>query len=169
MSLVTYFASKENEALKVAEDSNYMPKGMEVLESEARAKTKESLEEYFDFVADLERKDWFVQYLNSIVETYDPHTFYFAPEEKDRFDMDMSGKFEGIGARLQKRKDQTKIVEIISGGPVWRDQRIEVGDEIIKVGQSGEDPVDIVGMRLDDAIKLIKGPKGSLVDLTVKK
>ncbi len=169
VSLGTYYASKENEALKVAEDSNYTPKGMEVLESEARAKTKESLEEYFDFVADLERKDWFVQYLNSIVETYDPHTFYFAPEEKDRFDMDMSGKFEGIGARLQKRKDQTKIVEIISGGPVWRDQRIEVGDEIIKVGQSGEDPVDIVGMRLDDAIKLIKGPKGSLVDLTVKK
>ena len=83
--------------------------------------------------------------------------------------MDMSGKFEGIGARLQKRKDQTKIVEIISGGPVWRDQNIEVGDEIIKVGQSGEDPVDIVGMRLGDAIKLIKGPKGSLVDLTVKK
>ena len=169
VSLGTYYASKENEALKVAEDSNYTPKGMEVLESEARAKTKESLEEYFDFVADLERKDWFVQYLNSIVETYDPHTFYFAPEEKDRFDMDMSGKFEGIGARLQKRKDQTKIVEIISGGPVWRDQRIEVGDEIIKVGQSGEDPVAIVGMRLDDAIKLIKGPKGSLVDLTVKK
>ena len=169
VSLGTYFASRENEALKATEDTAYTPKDVIVLESEARAKTKESLEEYFDFVADLERKDWFVQYLNSIVETYDPHTFYFAPEEKDRFDMDMSGKFEGIGARLQKRKDQTKIVEIISGGPVWRDQNIEVGDEIIKVGQSGEDPVDIVGMRLDDAIKLIKGPKGSLVDLTVKK
>ena len=81
----------------------------------------------------------------------------------------MSGSFEGIGARLQKRKDQTKIVEVISGGPVWRDQKIEVGDEILKVGQEGEDPVDIVGMRLDDAIEFIKGPKGSVVNLTVKK
>ncbi|HUH47132.1 MAG TPA: carboxy terminal-processing peptidase, partial [Arenibacter sp.] len=68
-----------------------------------------------------------------------------------------------------KKRDQTKIVEVISGGPVWRDQRLEVGDEIIKVGQDGEPPVDIVGMRLDDAIKFIKGPKGSVVDLTIKK
>lgn len=70
---------------------------------------------------------------------------------------------------MQKRKDQTKIVEVISGGPVWRDQRIEVGDEILKVGQDGELPVDIVGMPLDDAIKLIKGTKGSIVDLTIRK
>src|SRR5690606_20009071 len=88
---------------------------------------------------------------------------------KEKFDTSMSGKFEGIGARLQKKKDQTKIVEIISGGPVWRDQQLEVGDEILKVGQDGETPVDIVGMRLDDAIKFIKGPKGTIVDLTVRK
>jgi len=81
----------------------------------------------------------------------------------------MSGKFEGIGARLQKKPEGAKIVEIISGGPVWRDQTLEVGDEILKVGQQGEEPIDIVGMRLDDAIKLIKGPKGTTVDLTVRK
>ncbi|MEQ8216832.1 MAG: carboxy terminal-processing peptidase [Arenibacter sp.] len=138
-------------------------------EKAARESTKNTLDDYFDFVDDLERKDWFVQYLNTIVEVFDPHTFYFAPDDKEKFDTSMSGKFEGIGARLQKKKDQTKIVEIISGGPVWRDQQLEVGDEILKVGQNGEAPVDIVGMRLDDAIKFIKGPKGTVVDLTVRK
>lgn len=138
-------------------------------EKAARESTKNTLDDYFDFVDDLERKDWFVQYLNTIVEVFDPHTFYFAPDDKEKFDTSMSGKFEGIGARLQKKKDQTKIVEIISGGPVWRDQQLEVGDEILKVGQNGETPVDIVGMRLDDAIKFIKGPKGTVVDLTVRK
>lgn len=138
-------------------------------EKEAREDTAKTLDEFFEFVADLERKDWFVQYLNTIVEEFDPHTFYFAPEEKEKFDTRMSGKFEGIGARLQKRTEGIKIVEIISGGPVWRDKKIEVGDEILKVGQDGEAPISIVGMRLDDAIKLIKGAKGTIVDLTIRK
>jgi carboxyl-terminal processing protease len=138
-------------------------------EKEAREVTKNTLDEFFDFVDDLERKDWFVQYLNTIVEEFDPHTFYFAPEEKERFDIGMSGKFEGIGARLQKKPEGAKIVEIISGGPVWREQSLEVGDQILKVGQDGEEPINIVGMRLEDAIKLIKGPEGTVVDLTVRK
>ncbi|MBU2995461.1 carboxy terminal-processing peptidase [Cellulophaga baltica] len=139
-------------------------------EEEARKDTGKTLDEFFSFVDDLDRKDWFVQYINTIVEEFDPHTFYFAPEEKEKFDTRMSGKFEGIGARLQKRTEGIKIVEIISGGPVWRDQQIEVGDEILKVGQhDGEPPVSIVGMRLDDAIKLIKGAKGTIVDLTMRK
>lgn len=135
----------------------------------SRESTKKTLDEFFDFVDDLQREDWFVQYINTIVDEFDPHTFYFAPEEKEKFDTSMSGKFEGIGARLQKKATGAKIVDIISGGPVWRDQRLEVGDEIIKVGQNGEEPVDIVGMRLDDAIKMIKGPEGTVVDLTIRK
>ncbi|WP_222981711.1 carboxy terminal-processing peptidase [Flagellimonas meishanensis] len=138
-------------------------------EEEARENTKNTLDEFFDFVDDLERKDWFVQYINTIVEEFDPHTFYFAPDDKEKFDIGMSGKFEGIGARLQKKPEGARIVEIISGGPVWREQTLEVGDEILKVGQEGEEPIDIVGMRLDDAIKLIKGPKGTVVNLTVRK
>ncbi|MET1258968.1 carboxy terminal-processing peptidase [Flagellimonas sp. DF-77] len=139
------------------------------VEQAARETTKKTLDDFFDFVDDLERKDWFVQYINTIVDEFDPHTFYFAPEEKDKFDISMSGKFEGIGARLQKKPEGAKVVEIISGGPVWREKSLEVGDEILKVGQEGEEPIDIVGMRLDDAIKLIKGPKGTIVDLTVRK
>lgn len=139
------------------------------IEVAARETTKNTLDEFFDFIDDLERKDWFVQYINTIVDEFDPHTFYFAPDDKDKFDISMSGKFEGIGARLQKKPEGAKIVEVISGGPVWRAQSLEVGDEILKVGQDGEEPIDIVGMRLDDAIKLIKGPKGTIVDLTVRR
>ncbi|HDZ15256.1 hypothetical protein LCGC14_0628560 [marine sediment metagenome] len=135
----------------------------------SRESTRKTLDEFFDFVSDLERKDWFVQYINTIVDEFDPHTYYFAPDDKEKFDVSMSGKFEGIGARLQKKPEGAKIVDIISGGPVWRDGQLEVGDEILKVGQEGEEPINIVGMRLDDAIKLIKGAKGTTVDLTVRK
>tara|TARA_R110002051_G_scaffold181460_1_gene251003 strand:- start:86932 stop:89115 length:2184 start_codon:yes stop_codon:yes gene_type:complete len=167
-------STSENDAafetsLEGTNEANKKPLTKKEAEKEAREDTGKTLDEFFDFVADLERKDWFVQYLNTIVEEFDPHTFYFAPEEKEKFDTRMSGKFEGIGARLQKRNEGIKIVEIISGGPVWRDKQIEVGDEILKVGQKGEAPVSIVGMRLDDAIKLIKGAKGTVVDLTMRK
>lgn len=165
----TYDGRLENEQQKKEEDPAYTLKSDSEIEEEARANTRTTLDEFFDFVDDLERKDWFVQYINTIVDEFDPHTYYFAPTDRDRFDISMSGKFEGIGARLQKKPNGAKIVEIISGGPVWRDQQLEVGDEIIKVGQEGEQPVDIVGMRLDDAIQLIKGPKGTIVDLTVRK
>ncbi len=151
-------------------NESFKKKSRVEIEAEAREATRKSFEEYFDFTADLEQKDYFSVYINAIVEEFDPHTFYFAPQDKDRFDTAMKGSFEGIGARLQKRMDNTKIVDIISGGPVWRQNKIEVGDIILKVRQEDEEEaVNIVGMRLDDAIKLIKGPKGSKVILTMKK
>ena len=159
-------AAVETTSEKVVEEKPMSPKEAEV---SSRESTRKTLDEFFEFVDDLERKDWFVQYINTIVDEFDPHTFYFAPDDKEKFDMSMSGKFEGIGARLQKKPEGAKIVDIISGGPVWRDGQLEVGDEILKVGQEGEEPINIVGMRLDDAIKLIKGPKGTIVELTVRK
>ena len=165
----TYDSKIKDEEQNEKNEEGYVRKSSDELEIEARESTKQTLDEFFDFIDDLERKDWFVQYINTIVDEFDPHTYYFAPDDKDKFDISMSGKFEGIGARLQKKPEGAKIVEIISGGPVWRDRKLEVGDEILKVGQDGEVPVNIVGMRLDDAIKLIKGPKGTTVDLTVRK
>ncbi len=159
----------DNKDLEVTDEHDHAAHTPKEAEIESRKSTETTLDEFFDFVNDLERKDWFVQYINTIVDEFDPHTYYFAPEEKEKFDTSMSGKFEGIGARLQKKSEGAKIVEIISGGPVWRDQRLEVGDEIIKVGQNGQEPINIVGMRLDDAIKLIKGAQGTIVDLTVRK
>lgn len=140
------------------------------LEKEARATTLKSLNELYDFIDERQQQDWFAVYINAIVEEFDPHTFYFAPEDKDRFDVAMSGNFEGIGARLQKKMDVITINEIISGGPAWRQNELEVGDQILKVKQDNDEPaVNVVGMRLDDAVKLIKGPKGTNVILTLKK
>jgi len=146
------------------------PKSLEELEKEARKSSEISLDDYFNFADDLERKDYFAIFLTIIVEEFDPHTNYFAPPDRDRFDLRMSGKLEGIGARLQKKNDYIKIIEIISGGPTWRGEHLEVGDLIMKVRQEDEkEPVSVVGMRLDDAVKLIKGPKGTKVTLTVKR
>jgi len=146
-------------------------KSLAQMEIEAREETLKSIDMYFnDFIDDMERKHWFGIYVNAIVSEFDPHTAYYAPNERDIFDQRMSGKLEGIGARLQKRMGNTKIIELISGGPAWRGKELEAGDLIIKVRQQNEkESVNIVGMRLDDAIKLIKGPKGTDVTLTVKK
>jgi carboxyl-terminal processing protease len=168
-ALERFTFKKEEELNKVEKDSTYVPLSDSEIEKDARQKIKENMKFFFEGYNDLERKDWFSVYINSIVVQFDPHTFYLAPSDKDRFDASMSGKFEGIGARLQKRNQEVKIVEIISGGPVWRDELIEVGDIILKVGQPNEEPVDISGMRLDDSILLIKGPKGTQVILTIKR
>ncbi len=139
------------------------------LEEEARESTLKSLDEYFDLIQDLEHKDWFSMYVNTIVERFDPHTFYFAPEDKEKFDESMSGSIEGIGAVLRKKNDITEITELLPGGPAWRGKELEQGDLILKVAQGNEDPVDVVGMRLENVVKQIKGKKGTVVNLTVKK
>lgn len=144
-------------------------KSFDELEKETRDSSLKSLDEYFGFIKDLTRKDYFSVYLNSITASFDPHTNYLAPEDKERFDVSMSGKLEGIGARLQKKNDYTEISELISGGPAWRGKQLEAGDIVIKVGQGNQEPIDVVGMRLDDVVKKIKGTKGTEVRLTVKK
>ena len=171
LSTLSVLYDKVQEAEKKEEEStaDYVSPSWVILEEEARTTTRENMEDYFDLMNDLERKDWFDIYLNAFVLQFDPHTNYFNPDDKDRFDMNMSGKFEGIGARLSKRDQAIKVVDIIVGGPLWRDQLMEVGDEIQLVRQEEGDAVDIRSMRLDDAIKLIKGPKGSTVQLTIKK
>ena len=148
---------------------NEKPKTFAELEKITRESSLKSLDEYFVFMKDLNREDWFSIYLNSITARFDPHTSYMAPEDKERFDVSISGKFEGIGARLQKKNDYTEITELISGGPAWGGKQLEAGDVILKVAQGNAEPVDIVGMRVDDVVKKIKGPKGSEVRLTVKK
>lgn len=168
-TLDRFVSKKEEEIYKKKIDSSYQIKSDMILENESRASTLQNINDYFDWMDELERKDTFNAFVNSVVNEFDPHTQYFAPQDKELFDTSMSGKFEGIGARLQKKNEQVKIVEIILGGPVWRDNSLEPGDQILYVAQPNEDPVEISGMRLDDSIKLIKGPKGTNVILTVKR
>ena len=170
LSTLDAFASKKeiNED-KIDQEENQL-KSDEEIEKESRSSIKENLKDFFQFNSELERTDWFSLYLNSIVTQYDPHTTYLAPEAKEVFDQNISGKFQGIGARLSKRKQQVEIVEVIIGGPVWRDKLLNVGDIIISVAQSkDEEPTEISLMKLSDATDLIKGEKGTNVYLTVKR
>ena len=151
-------------------DKNFKSRTHSEIEIEARESILKTMKENFSVLEDIRRQDWLSVYINAIAEEFDPHTFYFAPSDKDRFDAQMTGKYEGIGARLQKRMDEITITELISGGSAWRQDKLEVGDAIIKVRQENEEEaISVVGMRLDDAVKLIKGPKGSNVILTLKK
>lgn len=139
------------------------------LEIEARESTLKNLNEYFEVIGELTRADWMSVYINSILEQFDPHTSYFAPEIKEKFDESMRGSMEGIGAQLSKKNDYVEITEIIAGGPAWKDGQLESGDIILKVAQGNEEPIEIAGKRLDNVVKLIKGKKGTTVNLTVKK
>lgn len=154
---------------KKKEDENYVVKSFDELEKEARESTLESMNDLYERIDELTYSDWFSTYINCIAEEFDPHTSYFDPTVKKRFDISMAGKLEGIGARLQKKNDYTSVSELISGGPAWKQGELEVGDLILKVAQGNSEPLDIVGMRLDDAIEYIKGEKGTEVKLTVKK
>ncbi|MFD0993402.1 carboxy terminal-processing peptidase [Tenacibaculum geojense] len=154
---------------KKKKDKKAKQKSFKELEVEAREKVLQNMNDLYVRIEELENSDWYSTFLNSVVSAFDPHTTYMSPRIKSRFDQDMSGKLEGIGARLQKDGIYTKIVELISGGPAWKQGDLEEGDIILKVAQGDEEPLDIVGMRLDDAIKFIKGKKGTEVRLTVKK
>tara|TARA_B100001094_G_scaffold47745_1_gene43066 strand:+ start:2653 stop:4782 length:2130 start_codon:yes stop_codon:yes gene_type:complete len=168
-ALDIYDIKVSDQKLNLKNDENYVEKSKKVIIEESVDLVNKSMSNMFDLMNDLQRKDWFSRYLNSFVIQLDPHTYYFKPEDKTRFDMTISGKFNGIGARLSKQEGGIKIVDIILGGPLWKDKKIEIGDEIIKVGQKNQKPVDVIGMRLEDAIKLIKGPKDTEVSLTVRK
>ena len=172
LSTLDGFATKKivQEEKGSLDDSEKELKSDIELEIESRNAILENLKDFFNFNDDLERKDWFSIYLNSIVNQFDPHTVYLAPQAKDVFDQNISGRFQGIGARLLKKNQQVEIAEIIIGGPVWRDKLLNVGDLILGVSQNpDEEPVDISIMKLSDAVDLIKGEKGTKVYLMVKR
>jgi len=157
------------EADKLKSDTKFKKSSFKTLEAKARKEVLKNMEELYLRIEELEHSDWFSTFLNSVVHSFDPHSTYMAPNVKEKFDVDMSGKIEGIGARLQKKGIYTHVFEVVSGGPAWKQGELEAGDIILKVAQAEEDPLEIVGMRLDDAIKFIKGKKGTEVRLTVKK
>jgi len=171
-SIETYNDLLEEQENELEDNPSHKTKSNIEIELEARESTLKTLNEMYDFYEDITRSDWFSFYINSFVEQYDPHTIYYNPEAKDRFDVDMSGNYAGIGARLSKKFDKIEVVEIISGGPAWRQNLLEVGDIILKVRQNDQDESEstsILGMPISDAVKLIKGPKGTNVILTIKK
>ncbi|CAM1348246.1 carboxy terminal-processing peptidase [Tenacibaculum insulae] len=161
--------AEELQDKKAEKEANFKKETFSELEKKARKNVLKDMNELYERIDELENSDWYSTFLNSVVSGFDPHTTYMSPRIKTRFDQEMSGKLEGIGARLQKKGIYTHIVELISGGPAWKQGELEPDDIILKVAQGDAEPLDIVGMRLDDAIKFIKGKKGTEVRLTVKK
>jgi carboxyl-terminal processing protease len=144
-------------------------KTVEQLEEEARIKVMKQYDDWSHRMDKLDRNDRRDGFLNAIANTYDPHTGYFPPEDKANFDIQMSGKFEGIGATLQDKEGYIEVSAIVPGSASYRQGELEQGDVILKVAQGAAEPVDIVDMAIDDAVKLIRGPKGSEVRLTIRK
>jgi carboxyl-terminal processing protease len=138
------------------------------IEKEAREKILKRYEKVFKRLKDVKGNDRHDKFYNSLTRVYDPHTHYLIPEEKEDFDIDMSGKLEGIGALLSEDNSFIKVEKIIPGSASWKGKELKAEDIILAVGQGDKKPVDIVNMSLKDAVKLIRGKKGTTVKLTVK-
>jgi carboxyl-terminal processing protease len=139
------------------------------IEKEARDKVLKSYRKIFSRLVNEKRNDKLDKFYNALTKVFDPHTNYLIPEDKEDFDIDMSGKLEGIGAILREDNSFIKVERIVPGSASWKTKEVEAEDIILKVGQGREEPVDVVDMSLRDAVKLIRGKKGSEVRLTIKK
>lgn len=148
----------------------FVAKTNEQLEKEARERALKLMDRYFDRLKlKMTDDDRFNIFVNTITETMDPHTTFFPPVEKRYFDEQMSGRFYGIGASLKDEDGQIKIGTLLTGSPAWKSGEVQVNDIIMKVGEAGKEPVDLTGYLVEDAVKLIRGKKGTEVKLTMKK
>ncbi len=140
------------------------------LEKEAREKTQKVIDRLFErFRHKFNDDDQFNVFVNAITTTMDPHTEFFPPVDKRYFDEEMSGRFFGIGASLQYDEGNIKIASILTGSPAWKSGELQPGDVIQKVAEGDAEPLDLTGYVVTDAVKVIRGKKGTEVRLTVKK
>ena len=139
------------------------------MEAEARKRVLKAYDEQFDEMKDTDANDRLAEYANTIANTYDPHTEYFAPKAKEDFDYEMTGRFEGIGATLREKDGLIYVDEIIPGSASARQGDLKKGDALLRVAQGAAEPVSIEGWHTAKAVTLIRGKKGSEVRLTVRK
>jgi len=150
-------------------DTAFKVRTFQAIEADARKRILDNYNDWIRRMNQLDRNDRLSDYYNSITAAYDPHSEFMLPKEKQVFDIAMSGKLEGIGAQLQENNGYIKVASIVPGSASWKQGDLKVGDVILKVGQAANEPVSIVDMRIDDAVQLIRGKKGTEVRLTVKK
>lgn len=160
----------EKQEKAIAEkDTSFKVKTFEAYEKEAREKFLKDHNEMFKRLQKETKADRFADFINAHVHVFDPHSDFFPPKEKENFDIAISGNLEGIGATLQEKDGYIKVMSIVPGSPSYKQGELKPDDLIMKVAQGDNEPVDIVDMRLDNAVKLIRGKKGTTVKLTVKK
>ena len=140
------------------------------LELQARNSTKATMVKIFDrMIRKTSDTDRFNMFVNTITNMMDPHTDYFAPLEKRSWDEGITGKFYGIGAQIGQENGYVKIAVVTQGGPAWKSGEVNDGDLILKIGEGNSVPVDVAGYDNTEAVKLIRGKKGTIVSLTLKK
>ncbi len=136
---------------------------------EARAKTKKSFQKRLKYMQSVSQKEFFNRYMDTLAQSHGPHSSYLPPAEKENFDIGMTGRLEGIGAVLREDDGFIKVVRIIPGSASWRQKELGAEDIILKVAQGKKDPVDLVELPVSEAVKYIRGKKGTEVRLTVRK
>ena len=149
----------------------FVSKSDEELEKEAREQVSKIMRRNFDRmkVKLNDEDDRFNEFVKTITETMDPHTTFFPPVDKRYFDEEMSGRFFGIGASLREEDGNIKIGTLLTGSPAWKSGEIGIGDAILKVAQGSAEPTDLTGFTVPDAVKIIRGKKGTEVKLTLRK
>lgn len=157
------------EKAKTEGDKEKTIKTFEEIEKEERERLLKSFDDWAKNIDKETRDERIAMYINTFTNAYEPHSGYFPPLEKENFNIRMSGKLEGIGAQLREEDGFIKVVNVVPGSASWRQGELEVNDKIIKVAQGNEESVDVVDMRIDDVLPLIRGKKGTEVRLTVKK
>lgn len=136
----------------------------------ATAEVKDLVTDTFRRFKKRNKMDWFTVYMNAYTEVFDPHTNYYSPKNKEDFDTQFTGKVIGIGAIIQEKKGYLYLGALTIGAPAWKSKQLSEGDKILKVrSKPDEDPVNVVGMLSDEAVRLIRGEKGTKVTLTVEK
>lgn len=156
----------EDAAQKALEE---IPKTLEGKEKKAREDLATGYSARFSRLEDMDPLQPAEAFLNAIATVYDPHTQYLPPAEKENFDIAMTGSLQGIGAALGEEDHYIQVRELVPGGASWRQGELEAGDLILAVAQRGEKAVDVTDMPIDKVVKMIRGPKGTVVTLTVKK
>ena len=158
-----------------AQDKNkgqagFKPKSNAELEKEARDRVLKIMNRSYDRLKNAKNDDErFNEFVRTVTESMDPHTTFFPPVDKRYFDEEMSGRFYGIGASLKEEDGSIKIATLLTGSPAWKSGKINAGDIILKVGQGNAEPIDLTGFFVEDAVKIIRGQKGTEVKLTLKK
>ncbi len=169
MTLSTYVDLIEQQEKNKAKEGFTAKTNVE-LEKDAREKVSKSLDKMFDrFRNRFKDEDRFNLFVNDITESMDPHTTYFPPIEKRSFDEQMSGEFFGIGASLTEEEGNIKVATVVTGSPAAKSGQIQIGDIIQKVAQGKDEPQDLTGFEVPDAVRLIRGKKDTEVRLTIKK
>jgi len=166
----SYVRKMINQEKKIKlEGDSFEPKHLDTLMAHSIKEVSKNQKEWFKRLNRLKDKDYFDMFVNCIAMAYDPHSSYYPPRQKEDFDIRLSGQFEGIGASLSEREGYIKVENIIPGSASYRQGNLKAGDLITAVAQGEEEPVNVIDMPLSDVVQLIRGKKGTIVKLSVKK